>query len=194
MNGCVRRIAHSPTRLPPMGGELKPRDFKRLPKNGDAFETLIEHLLRLLNCQILLGPGEGNDFGCDILIEGSIRDPSKRERIVVQCKHHAHSGKAVSEADIGFWYNALSTFGATGYLLVTDTRVTKKLISAFSGFTEQHSPQWADAWNEYTLLYYISQYPRLRRVFFPGAVPPNNLPRLDVYVGRATEMKAITSC
>src|SRR6266568_4526036 len=101
---------------------LIPQDFKQLQKDGARFEALVCQLLEAMGHRILEKPAVGPEGGRDVLVERTLKDAmgEKRERVVVQCKHHAHSGKAVGDSDVGVWRNAMTRYKARGYLLVTD--------------------------------------------------------------------------
>src|ERR1044072_4796321 len=116
---------------------LSSETFKTLPKDGARFEALVCHLLEAMGYRILERPAVGTEGGRDILIERSIKDfmTERNERVVVQCKHYAHSGKAVSDGDVGVWQNTMTRYKARGYLLVTDSRVTENLSRSFREYT-----------------------------------------------------------
>lgn len=148
-------------------------DFSRLPKDGIRFEALICELLRAMDFPILEEPAVGTDGGRDILIERVIRDHfgERRERVVVQCKHFAHSGRAVSDGDLGVWQNVLERNAAQGYLLVTSTRVTKKLNDAFVSYSKNNSPRYALAWSSEKLEMLLNAHVSVRDTFFPPEFP-----------------------
>ena len=100
---------------------LTPDQFKQLPKDGTQFEALVCQLLEAMGYRILEKPAIGTEGGRDVLVERILKDEmvERRERVVVQCKHHAHSGKAVGDSDVGVWVNAMNRYKARGYLLVT---------------------------------------------------------------------------
>jgi hypothetical protein len=144
-------------------------DFSRLPKDGRRFEALICELLRAMNFPILEEPAIGTDGGRDILIERVTRDHfgERRERVVVQCKHFAHTGRAVSEGDLGVWTNALQRYGAQGYLLVTSTTITENLNRVFIEFSKNNGPKYALAWSSEKLETLLNAHASVRDTFFP---------------------------
>lgn len=148
-------------------------DFKRIPKDGARFEALVCELLVKMGYIILQGPAAGSDGGKDILIERRLADQIRetRERVVVQCKHTAHGGRAVGEGDLGVWTNALIRCNALGYLLVTSTRITDNLSSAFAEYTKNHSPGWATCWSGDKLEVLLVGQPELLDIFFPPVTP-----------------------
>lgn len=154
---------------------LTPEDFKRLPQDGARFESMVCQLLEAMGYRVLEKPAIGSEGGRDVLVERKLADAmgERRERVVVQCKHYAHSKKAVNEGDIGIWDNALKRYKARGYLLVTDTRVTENLSRAFREFSDDpmHFPNWATFWDVDQLILHLGQHPRVRDVFFPLEAP-----------------------
>jgi WD40 repeat protein len=155
---------------------LKPEDFKKLPKDGARFESLIRQLLEAMGYRILEKPAVGVEGGRDVLVERAIKDvmSERREKVVVQCKHYAHSGKAIGDNDVGVWVNAMQRYKANGYLLVTDTRPTENLSKSFREYTnnEANSPNWAAFWDVDELISHLNKYPSVRDAFFP----PEELP------------------
>lgn len=149
---------------------FNPESFKTLPKDGARFEALVCQLLELMGYRILERPAVGTEGGRDVLLERSIKDAmnERSERVVVQCKHYAHSGKAVGDIDVGVWRNAMARYKARGYLLVTDTRVTENLSRSFREFTndEMNYPNWASFWDVDDLISHLNQHPTLRNSFF----------------------------
>lgn len=148
-------------------------DFLALPVDGARFEALVAQLMEAMGFTILEKPAIGTEGGRDILVERTLKDVmgERRERVVVQCKHHAHSGKAVGDRDLGVWQSALVRYKARGYLLVTDVRVTENLSRAFREFTadEANYPKWATFWDVDTLTFHLYQYSTIRDAFFPKA-------------------------
>ncbi len=162
---------------------LTPDDFKRLPQDGARFESLICQLLEAMGYRILEKPAIGTEGGRDVLVERTLKDVmgERREKVVVQCKHHSHSGKAVGDKDIGVWENAMKRYKARGYLLVTDTRVTENLSKSFREFTEDdaNAPKWATFWDVDDVILHLNKYPRIRDNFLPAiSVALRPLPEL----------------
>jgi hypothetical protein len=150
---------------------LAPEDFKQLPKDGARFEALICQLLEALGYRILERPAIGTEGGRDVLVERTLKDPmgEKSERVVVQCKHFAHSGRAVGDNDVGVWRNAMARYKARGYLLVTDSRITENLSRSFREFTsdDANAPYWANSWDVDQLISFLNKYTDVRDSFLP---------------------------
>jgi hypothetical protein len=107
-----------------------PLDFCELPKDGTALEQLVRELL-LVSGLRASWTGEGTDAGTDVLAEETATGPlgSFRRRWLVQCKHKAHSGKAVGRKEVGDFVADCRQHDADGYLLVCSTRPSSGLIS-----------------------------------------------------------------
>jgi hypothetical protein len=150
---------------------LTPESFKLLPKDGAQFEALVSQLLDALDYRILEKPAVGVDGGRDILVERSLKDVmgERKERVIVQCKHYAHSGKTIGDKEIGVWENAMKRYRARGYLLVTDTRPTENLSRSFREYTSDESnfPNWANSWDVDELISLLNIHARVRDSFFP---------------------------
>lgn len=155
---------------------LTPNDFKRLPEDGAQFETLICQLLEAIGYRILEKPAVGTEGGRDILIERVIKDAmvEQRERVVVQCKHKAHSDRAVNDSDVGVFQNVMTRYQARGYLLVTSTRVTENLAKALREYTkaEVNSLKWANFWDVDEIIKHLNKYPFVQETFFPRQLTP----------------------
>ena len=151
---------------------LTPKNFKRLPEDGEQFEALGEQLLEAMGFMVVERPSRGADAGRDILVERVLKDKigDVRQRVLVQCKHKAHSGKAVSDSDVGLFQNVMASFNATGYLLVTSTTVTEKINGLFRGFTRTQYPRWAHSWNVSDLIKLLNENVMVRDTFFPTGV------------------------
>jgi hypothetical protein len=155
---------------------LTPQDFKRLPSDGEQFEALVFQLLEAMGYRILEKPARGPEGGRDVLIERVLGDSmtERRERVVVQCKHYAHSGRAISDREVGVWQNVMIRYRARGYLLVTDTRVAENLRRSFREFTEDEAnyPKWAAFWDVDEVIRHLNEHPDVRDTFFPPPPPP----------------------
>jgi len=150
---------------------INPDKFKHLPLDGARFEALVCQLLEAMGYRILEKPAVGTEGGRDVLVERILKDVmgERREKVVVQCKHYAQSGKAIGDKDIGVWENAMKRYRARGYLLVTDTRVTENLSKSFREFTEDEAniPKWAAFWDVDDIISHLNEYPNIRNTFFP---------------------------
>ena len=142
------------------------------PADGELFEFFVEALLEELGFRVLIRPARGPDGGRDIVAEQTYKDrlgTEHRERILVQCKHNAHSGRAV--ASVGDFTEALIRHSCHRYLLVTSTSVTENLRRTFEAFTNnaRSASERADYWACADIMRVVHDKPRLRSLFF---LPP----------------------
>lgn len=109
-------------------------DFKELDKNGDNFELLIRELLYNKGLEVYWS-GKGPDGGKDLLCIERYQSHFKwfTRRWLVQCKHNAHSEKAVGISDLGGIENACGLYNADGYLLVCSTFPSATVVSTLEG-------------------------------------------------------------
>jgi len=79
-----------------------PVDFTQI-QSGEDFELLCEDLLRAMGFTIVQSPARGSDAGVDLIVSETVKDTmgfTEERKSLVQCKHYAHSGKAVPFADV----------------------------------------------------------------------------------------------
>lgn len=107
-------------------------DFKELDVSGDDFEILIRELLYNKGLEVYWS-GKGADGGKDLLcIEKPLSNfKSVEKRWVVQCKHNAHKGRAVSSSDIEDIAGVCDEHNAQGYLLACSTYPSSALVRKF---------------------------------------------------------------
>jgi hypothetical protein len=152
---------------------IVPEDFRRFAMDGARFEALVCQLLQAMGYRILEKPAIGTEGGRDVLVERTLRDAmgQRSERVVVQCKHRAHAGRPIGDAQIGVWQNAMARYQACGYLLVTDTRVTENLSKSFREYSNNQAnfPRWAAFWDVDEVVSHLNKYPDVRDSFFPAA-------------------------
>ncbi len=144
-------------------------DFTDLPEDGSEFECMVQELLQTMGMhaeRIGLGP----DQGVDIIAEEIMLDrlgAMQVSRYVVQCKHFAHSGKAVGRSDVTDIRDTIGNHGANGYVLVTSTDVTSSLKERLQELREAE-PSWnIQIWDRTELEHKLSTYPVLTAKYFP---------------------------
>lgn len=93
-------------------------DFKELGVSGDDFEILVRELLYNKGLEVYWS-GKGADGGKDLLcIEKPLSNfKSVEKRWVVQCKHNANKGRAVSPGDLEDIVGVCDEHNAQGYIL-----------------------------------------------------------------------------
>ena len=107
-------------------------NFKELDKDGNDFELLIRELLYNKGLEVYWS-GKGIDGGKDLLcIERPISCfKSVEKKWVVQCKHNAHSGKAVGITDLEDIVGICDAHNATGYILACSTYPSSSVVQRF---------------------------------------------------------------
>lgn len=99
-------------------------NYKKLDVNGEDFELLCRDVLESYDALIVSEPTRGPDQKKDLVIEITSRDllgNSEKIKYLVQCKHKAHSGRSVLEAEIGDFRSACLLHKTDGYFLITST-------------------------------------------------------------------------
>ncbi len=109
-------------------------DFKELDKDGNDFELLIRELLYNKGLEVYWS-GKGPDGGKDLLCIEKYHSCFKEftRRWLVQCKHNAHSGKAVGISELGGIENSCGLYNADGYLLVCSTFPSATVVQTLEG-------------------------------------------------------------
>jgi hypothetical protein len=122
-------------------------DFKEIPeahKGGglqDTFELFCREFLDLLGLKIIQEPGRGADAGRDI-ISSEMRSGvvgGTDFKWLVSCKHKAHSGSSVGEADEINISDRIATAGCHGFLALYSTLPSASLITRLNGLGVEHS-------------------------------------------------------
>lgn len=144
-------------------------DFTDFPENGSEFERMVQELLQTMGLhaeRVGLGP----DQGADIIAEEVIFDrlgTKQVRRYVVQCKHFAHSGKAVGRSDVTEIRDTIEHHEANGYVLVTSTDVTTSLKQRIQQIRSTQ-PSWSiQIWDRTTLEQRLATHPVLIAKYFP---------------------------
>jgi len=111
-------------------------DFRELDKNGILFEILIREIFIKLDYEVKWA-GVGPDRGKDLLVtekhDSFIGDT--KTKWLVQCKHNAHSGKAVGLEDLGDFVSACHDHDVTHYLLICSTQPSSSLLERFENIS-----------------------------------------------------------
>lgn len=104
-------------------------DFKELPVNGDDFELLVRELLYNKGLEVYWS-GKGADGGKDLICieKHSSCFKGSSQRWLIQCKHNAHSGRAVNKNDLDSIVDSCTEHNATGFLLVCSTFPSSNLV------------------------------------------------------------------
>lgn len=93
-------------------------DFKEIVQDGEDWEAFARDFLSELGFTIEVPPDRGPDGGKDLLVTESLAGKlnSYPFRWLVSCKHRAHSGKSVSEADEPNILERVKAFNAEGFI------------------------------------------------------------------------------
>jgi len=156
-----------------------PVDFTQIEK-GEDFELLCEDLLRAMGFTIVQSPARGSDAGVDLIVSETVKDTmgfSEERKSLVQCKHYAHSGKAVSFADVANYREAMDQAKVRRYLLITSTLPSQDLQNKFKAVSET-GDYVALIWSKNYLAGLLGAYPGVRSLHFPP--PPGPTPADDL--------------
>lgn len=146
-------------------------EFKELGKDGVAFEQLVRELL--LNADLVASwTGQGPDDGRDLVAEEVAEGPlgSFRRRWLVQCKHKAHSARAVSKADIASVLDDCRQVNANGYLLACTTHPSTAVVRKLTEIAAEPANRLVTAiWDGVEIEKRLSQPANfgLGQLFFP---------------------------
>ncbi len=110
-------------------------DFKELPDNGEDWEAFARDFLVMLGFAIDVPPNRGADGGKDLIVVEQLRGKlsSYSFRWLVSCKHHAHSGKAVSETHEPNILERVSSHACDGFIGVYSTVPASGLTNRLHG-------------------------------------------------------------
>ena len=156
-----------------------PVDFKQI-KEGEDFELLCEDLLRALGFIIVHQSARGPEGGKDLIVSETVTDRvgiTEERKTLVQCKHHAHSGKAVSFNQVANYRDVMDQYGVRRYLLVTSTVPTEDLREKFEK-TSKKGEYVASIWSRGDLARFLDAHPDVRNRYFPP--PPGPTPADDL--------------
>lgn len=112
-------------------------NFKELSTDGNDFELLIRELLFEKGFDVYWsgkGPDGGRDLLCIETLDSTIA-PNQRTWLV-QCKHTAHSGKAVGTGDLDDIIDSCAHHNVDGYLLVCSTYPSSTVVDRLNGITD----------------------------------------------------------
>jgi Restriction endonuclease len=118
-------------------------DFKEIPRanvaNGsqDTFELFARDFLEMLGFEVDSGPDRGQDGGRDLVViekRPGILAISE-VRWLVSCKHKAHSGQSVNDADEQDISDRLRVHNATGFMGFYSTVISSPLGRKLNALT-----------------------------------------------------------
>lgn len=138
-------------------------DFARI-ETGEEFEEMCEDLF------IAMGfddppperSGRGPDAGRDFIVTEKRQSPARAASVVfrwlVQCKHKAHSGRAVYESEVGSIVDKMTLHNVDGYWLVTSTRPSTNLERVIRKIDEEKGRE-ATFWDRNRLARELMNHP-----------------------------------
>jgi len=111
-------------------------DFTELSENGLDLEQLTRELLFSLGLKVYWS-GVGQDGGKDLLCieEDNSLFVKSSKKWLVQCKHKAKSGASVGVGDLDDIVTSCAQFNCAGYLLVTSTQPSSKVVERLEALT-----------------------------------------------------------
>ena len=115
-------------------------DFTELNVDGQDFELLIREMLFRKGLTIYWS-GKGPDGGRDLICverRDSCFFPDEK-RWLIQCKHNAHSGKAVGISDLDEIVDSCQQHNCKGYLLVCSTYPSSAVVNRLQSITDNQT-------------------------------------------------------
>lgn len=145
-------------------------DFTTI-KTGENFELLCEDLLQCMGFEIESKPARGPDRGRDIIASKTLDDGAgikDKHRYLIECKHHAVSGKSVRETDIGNPISKMGLHSCDRYILITSTVPSENVQAQLNSISNTVPSYKAIVWSKGDLRRYLYQYPEvIKRHFKP---------------------------
>lgn len=143
-------------------------DFTKI-RSGEDFELLCEDLLRAKALRIVDKVARGPEGGKDLIISETVMDRTghtEERKTLVQCKHHAHSRKAVGFHDVANWRDVCDQYKVNRYLLICSTVPTEDLRTKFQSATEK-GDYVATIWARNDLERHLADHSDVRERYFP---------------------------
>ena len=146
-------------------------DFTQI--DPEEFELLCEDLLQAMGFSIEAQVARGPDLGKDVIATQAVADRagfSETHRYLVECKHHAKSGRSVQERDIGSPIARMSTHNCDRYILATSTVPSEKVRAQLAGMPHAVPGYRATTWSKGDLARFLDEHPDVRERYFPPEV------------------------
>jgi len=157
--------------------------------NDEEFEDLIDAIFRArmlrqeleqpvsvesfqLSVVSVSRSGRGTDEGLDLLVTTLVRDciAPREIRWLIQCKHKAVSGRAVSPSDFANDFSFIEIVkhhDANSYLLACSTRPSTKLQSRLDKLTKDNQDRQFIIWDAARVCEEVLRHEELVKRFFP---------------------------
>lgn len=150
-------------------------DFKEIPQANkadglqDTFELFARDFLEVLGYKILQHPDRGADGKKDLIVQESRQGLSGSTNInwLVSCKHHAFSGKSVSDKDEPNIQDRLTTHNCNGFIGFYSTLPSSGLGSIIQGLKSKVETQTFDKEQIEKVLIESPQGLKLTSRYFP---------------------------
>ena len=153
-------------------------NFKEIPQANtgsgeqDTFELFSRDFLEILGYEILQHPDRGADGKKDLIVRESRPGLSGVSHIkwLVSCKHHAHSGKSVSDADEPNIIDRTSVHDCNGFIGFYSTIPSTSLGTNFEGLKKKIEIQSFDREQIEKILLETPQGLKLASRYFPKSL------------------------
>lgn len=149
--------------------------------DGESFQGLCVDLLLNEGFEVE-DQGIGPDGGVDIIAKQKVTVHSEYDKTytwAVQVKYRQKPSATVKPNELGNIGNILSRFGADGYLLVTNGRVTNKSFSEIRSISEGNPPNFlTNVWDNRVIESKLLKHDHLRKRYF-GFVEENGILLVD---------------
>jgi len=146
-------------------------DFKELSKDGNDLELLIREILLTKGYRVHWS-GKGPDGGKDLLCfeERDSEFLADVKTWLIQCKHKAHGGGSIGIGDLDDIVDSCNHHKAKGYLLVTSTYPSSKVIERLDGISAYPKNEIEATYWDAVKIEQVLSTPKLWRIaqrFFP---------------------------
>ncbi len=165
-------------------------DFTDLPEDGTEFECMTQELLQAIGFHAER-TGVGPDHGVDIVALETNLDLlgiKHEKKYITQCKHYAHSKRAVGASEITDILDTLARNRATGYLLVTSSEVSSSLKNKLEELVKNYPHYTILIWDHVTLAQRLNEHPAIIAKYFPTRLQQVKV-RLPAMKGRKGDVR-----
>ena len=142
----------------------------KLIESGEEFELLCEDLLKAKGLDVQSKPSRGPDGGADMIVGITVTDGlgfRQESRILVECKHFAHSGRSVRESDVGSIIERTIRHNCNKYLLITSTLPSASVSQQLQAISQNPSINiLAAVWASNDLQGFLTQCPVVVSKYF----------------------------
>jgi hypothetical protein len=148
-------------------------DFREIAEGGDDWEAFSRDLLVALGFAIDIPPNRGADGGKDLIVVEHLGGKLSRYpfRWLVSCKHKAHSGRSVTEADEPNIVDRMTSYACDGFLGIYSTLPSAGLAERLRGLRNERTLRDYRILDARLIENYLVRlgYSRLVMRYFPAA-------------------------